>query len=322
MRSARRSQFLRTGRLLIGAAAIAVARPGAGAEPTSEQAARAAYERGTGAFERGEFATAAAEFARADEIAPNPVALESALKAVLRADDPALGMNLVERAGRVEGNRSLASLAKVARERFAGRAGELTIVCPTSSACSAKIDSAPVPVGAGLWYAAGRHQIELAVSGVVERREIVVVAGASVEVKPLSVTDTAPAPQPRAAAPPARPRPPAADAAPTDASGLSPAWFWVAAGATVVLAGATAVSGVDAVNKHDAYLANPTDETESTGRGAETRTNVLLGVAGAAAVTTAALGLFAVRWSAPAATAHAGLAITPHGVHLNTEVRF
>lgn len=316
--------------MLLASASILAPLPARAGEPSPEEAAAAAYERGTAAFQRNDFAVAAVEYARADELAPNPVALESALKAVLRANDAALGMELWERASRARGaGAELKELAKLARERYASRAGQVTVAC---AACTAKIDGKAAPVGQRRWYSAGKHRLELSIGGETERREIVVVAGANVEVQPLSASDagamhgpepaepaeSAPAPAP---APQPAPPPKADAVTSTDsAGGLSPAWFWIAGGLTLVAGGATIASGVDAVSKHDAYLAAPTPQTESDGRGAQTRTNVLIGVTGAAAVTTAALGLFLVRWSDGKAEAAAG--VTPGGLHLRAGLRF
>src|SRR5262249_30308245 len=61
-------------------------------------AARQAYDRGATAFDNKDYATAARELARADDLVPNNVALVTALKAALRADDAVLGMTLAERA--------------------------------------------------------------------------------------------------------------------------------------------------------------------------------------------------------------------------------
>ena len=59
--------------------------------------AREAYDRGIAAFQRGEFAAAAREFATADAIVPSSVALHAALDAAIRADDPVLGVALLDR---------------------------------------------------------------------------------------------------------------------------------------------------------------------------------------------------------------------------------
>jgi hypothetical protein len=79
--------------------------------------------------------------------------------------------------------------------------------------------------------------------------------------------------------------------------GLSPIWFWVGTAATVGLGAATVWSGLDTQSKHDEFAANPSAATQSDGRDAQLRTNILGVITAACGVTTAALGLFAVSWS-------------------------
>jgi hypothetical protein len=77
---------------------------------------------------------------------------------------------------------------------------------------------------------------------------------------------------------------------------------------TAVLGGITVVSGIDAVAKHDRFKADgcgssgsgevgvDCGDRASAGKSAQTRTNVFLGATAVLAVTTAAIGIFAVRW--------------------------
>src|SRR5262245_55502094 len=65
--------------------------------PSPNTEAHAAYERGAAAFDRGDYPTAAKELARADALFPNVVALTTAIKAAILADDPALAMELADR---------------------------------------------------------------------------------------------------------------------------------------------------------------------------------------------------------------------------------
>ncbi|MDI1452178.1 hypothetical protein QHF85_49515, partial [Polyangium sp. 6x1] len=78
------------GRMTFAFAAAALvllcAAPSRAAEPAATEA-KAAYDRGAAAYERGDMATAARELARADALAPNPVALASALRAAIEGDD-------------------------------------------------------------------------------------------------------------------------------------------------------------------------------------------------------------------------------------------
>jgi len=88
--------FARTRVAIVLAAALMVAPLAARAD--DPEAARAAYDRGAAAFKAKRYAEAAAELVRADALAPNAVALESALKAAELADDAALAMTLADRA--------------------------------------------------------------------------------------------------------------------------------------------------------------------------------------------------------------------------------
>jgi hypothetical protein len=83
---------------------------------------------------------------------------------------------------------------------------------------------------------------------------------------------------------------------PGDRSGLSPAWFWVSAGLTGVLGGATVISALDTQRRHEDFRADPSERLSRAGLDAQLRTNVLLAGLVASAITTAALGLFGVRW--------------------------
>jgi hypothetical protein len=61
-------------------------------------------------------------------------------------------------------------------------------------------------------------------------------------------------------------------------------------------------SGLDTQSKHDAFTANPSLASATEGRDAQLRTNILGVVTVAAAIATAFVGIFAVKWSrAPAA---------------------
>lgn len=85
--------------------------------------------------------------------------------------------------------------------------------------------------------------------------------------------------------------------------GVSPTWFFVAGGTTLVLAGVTVWSGLDTLSakndldddRPELTLAEEQARIDD-GHGKETRTNVLLVATGVGAVATAALGLFVVNW--------------------------
>src|SRR4051812_29325922 len=67
-------------------------------ETDEELEARRWYDRGAAAYDAGNWAVAATQFAHADELVPNLTVLRLALTASVRADDPVVGMSLVDRA--------------------------------------------------------------------------------------------------------------------------------------------------------------------------------------------------------------------------------
>jgi hypothetical protein len=280
------------------AAAAPCAMPARADEPVTQppgpsEPARAAYDRGTDAYRRADYAVAAREFALADALAPHAVALKWAVSAALRADDPVLGMTLVERSQRAPVDGELATVIGEARARFAARAGVITVSCPPARACTARIDGAAATASGPTFVVPGEHLVEIVFAGGVERRWASVGGGARIDV--VGASPASPPEPARSAATRALPAvTPAADETP---GGISPLWFWLGVGATAALGGATVASGVDTLAKHDDYLETREPGGDDAGRRAETRTNVLLGTTIAAGVATGLLGLLAVRWS-------------------------
>lgn len=296
----------------VGLALALVVACAAPARADDPQAARAAYDRGAAAFTAKRYAEAAAELARADALAPNPVALASALKAAELADDPALAMTLADRAELRPGadEATLAAVKRV-REKLGGRAGKLSVRCAAARGCSVTVDAEPFPIEQPRWVKAGAHAVEIATGAHVARYTVTVEGGR-----------TASWQEPGAASPePPKPEPPnvgaqmvgaqtigaqtiearsveARSVEPSPRGGISPAWFWASLGVTAVAGGLSIWSGVDTLDKHAAFVARETDDP-SSGKEAQTRTNVLFVVTGAAAIATAAVGIFAVRWSRP-----------------------
>jgi hypothetical protein len=84
--------------------------------------------------------------------------------------------------------------------------------------------------------------------------------------------------------------------APPKGSSLAPIAFGAGIVVTLGLGAVTAWSGIDTLDKHDAFE-NGDDSSEQAGRDAQLRTNILLGAAIAAAAGTAAIGIFAIDWS-------------------------
>ncbi|HEY8086208.1 MAG TPA: hypothetical protein VIF09_00135 [Polyangiaceae bacterium] len=286
-------------RLLValGIAAALAWSPGAHAEPQSEVQAHAAYERGTAAFRRGDFATAAREYSAADALAPNPVALQAAIDATVQADDPILGEQLLDRARATARVDSLVASMLAAERKFAHRTGRIVLACPAPP-CLAAIDGVATPPGVPAVVRVGSHTITLEASGGVTTRVVTVGPDETETIAPGAAPAPAPAPAPASAPAPA-PAPSPAPSPPRP--GLSPVFFWLASGATVVAGGLTLASGVDTANRHSTFEgtcgtdAPGCSHLSADGKSAQLRTNVLLGVTaalGAATLVTAVL----VRW--------------------------
>lgn len=275
------------------------------------------YDKGSAAFAAGRYQEAADAFARADELAPNDVALESALKSVVLADDAALGMTLVERA---EGRATAPALAEArdkAREAFRDRASKVTLRCPASDpGCTLTLEGEKVEPGVPRFRKVGSYGLTAVTSGESRVHTIEVQAGRELD---FTVPVAEGQPPPPVAPPPQPPAPlpfsttptPAPDE--TDDGGLSPAWFWVGLGATIAAGGATVGVGAYTLSLHDDFEAGD-DSAEDPGRTAQTATNVLIGLTGALAVTTVVLGVVSLGGDEPEAAlsvelgpGHAGL---------------
>lgn len=258
--------------LLLGVA------PSGAAEPSPAAAeAKAAYDRGAAAYERGDMATAARELARADALVPNPVALASALRAAIEGDEPVLGMELAARVDPRTEDTALAELARTAKARFGARVGKLHVVCP--GACRVSVDGAPVEPNDPFLVRAGAHVVVIEQGAAREEIRTEVAAGAAVTIAPKNPGKT-----------------------PNDEArrgGLSPVWFFVGLGATVVSGAALTASGVQTRGLHDDFVARgcpgpaaPGDcaGMANEGQGAQIRTNVLVGVTALLGGATIALG--------------------------------
>jgi hypothetical protein len=254
-----------------------------------EDAAQA-YEAGAALFAKKDYAHAAEFFARADELAPSNVALDEALKSAISGDLPSLGMELVERARTRTISSALAQRVAAAKKSFATRVGKLVLNCPPEAKpCEIGIDGRTTKNPA--WVDVGAHAISVRVGPSAETR--------SITVFPASTTVLDPPPRLAEPVPVVDPPP---QPSPTATSGLSPTWFWIGVGVSAASGIATIVSALDYTTKRDAFDADPTEERASSGRAAETRTNVLLVVTGVVVVATAVTGAVFVRWSPAHAT--------------------
>ncbi|MDI1451613.1 hypothetical protein, partial [Polyangium sp. 6x1] len=225
-------------------------------------------------------ATAARELARADALAPNPVALASALRAAIEGDDAVLGMELAARATARGDEAGLGELARTARARFGARVGKLRVVCP--GPCRVAVDGEPFQANEERFVRTGPYVVVIEQGAAREEIRTEVSVGASLTVTPKNPVDPSKT---------------------TERSrGVSPVWFFVGLGATVVSGAVLTASGLQTRGLHDDFVARgcpgpaaPNDclGRASDGQGAEVRTNVLVGLTAVFGLATIPLGLFA-----------------------------
>lgn len=280
---------------MIGAM-VAITAP-AFADSKDLEGARAAYDRGAAAYDAGDYKLAASELTRADDLAPNDIALELALKAAVKAEDARLAMALSRKADARQATGSLAAARDAARSKMAPRTGQVLVSCSPGTLCTATMDGAPYPVGVSTYVLVGDHRVVIDTSGHREAFAVRVDAFAAIDVTARGAAVTSPVP-PRVEPSPGEDRP-------KESSGLSPAWFFGAAGITTILGASAIVSAVDLSSKHDEFNARPSEQGSVAGEDAQLRTNVLFGAVAVSAVATAALGIFFTRWSSerPASSA-------------------
>jgi hypothetical protein len=276
------------------------------ASKTIEQA-RDAFDQGAAAHTRGDYEKAAEYFALADELFPSDEALEAALDSATRADNAVLAMRLVDRSSRnASPAKGLADVRRVALERYRQKTGRLVVKCTTE--CSPSLDGNPIGAGVPTWTLTGSHTI-VAVRGDARAQSVVDVPSEQLT----EVTLTLPATTEIERTP----------RLPPSSNRLSPTWFWVTVGATGLLGGAAAVSGIDTVGRNDDFEkagcqargSAECDRLASDGRSSQLRTNLFLGGAAVTAVASVVLGAFFVDWrSRSPKSAALPLVVGPGGI--------
>ena len=311
----------RRGALIIAAFAMLVCSSSLAQTPSSDARAQAkeAYDRGIEAHGRGDLQRAAEEFARADALAPSPVALQAALDAAIDADDPALGAELLQRSQRAKASGPLAASIQAARSKFAKRAGRVRVQCPEGTTCNATLDGAAIDVTKPTWTRTGQHTVVVQVDGDVQTSLVRVEPGQTVDVEAASAT----APRSSETTPPFDDADRSGDRRGLR-NGLPPIFFYGGLGATILLGAATAYFALDTKNKHDEFetlgcaRANLTNcqDLKDDGQAAQTATNVGLALTGVVGVATAVVGLAFTDWKAPL------VAVTPGGATVAIRRRF
>jgi len=296
----------------------------AGAQQEDRQHAREAYERGTQAYKRGDYAAAVAAYREADEAAPSPIALQAALDAAVKADDPVLGSELLERAhGRnVEG--ALAASVKKAEAKLGHRAGRVHLTC--AKPCTAMLDGAALLDGGTRWASPGDHEVLI----VVDRKQASVHATVAVDqtaevaapAELVTPHQTSPTP---VVAPPSttsfvaqKPVSPALGSAREPSPhGLRRGWFWAGVGATGAGGVGTALGFIGAMIDHDQFVSRSCSTVGSAkcsslasqGMLLQVVGNVFVGIGSVAAVWTLVSGVWLVHWG----NSRVGASVGPSG---------
>lgn len=285
---------------LVGAAALLtwlVAAPLAAQEvrPEAVAAAGAAFREGQSAQLAGDYARAAELFELADDTAPNPAALRSAIRNRRAAGNDARAATLAAEAlARYPDDAETRALAEETITALSPSLGRVHLHC--EPACTASIDGRAAHEHEGadvdLFVAPGSHTLVGAWTGrdtVTERFEVAAGARTELRLEAPAPAVVAAEPEPE---PEPDPEPEPEPVTPASSSGLSPAVFLVGAGLTAVSAGVMIWSGVDVLDARAAYVAAPTRAGYEDGVGRETRTNVLIGVTAALGVGTVVVAFF------------------------------
>jgi len=292
------------------------------------QAAAAAYARGQQAQLNGNHADAAALFELADQAAPSPQALRSAIRNHREAGQLAraatLSLAALRRYAEEPETTALAHEVLASARRSLGR---LRVRC--EPACSLAVDGRAAFHEALAVHDGFHEPGERSISASWPDREslvqaVSVVAGETTELsleapalpaEPEQIVEPEPVEAP-IEAPPTAPEP---EPVPTD-DGLHPAIFLTALGVTALGGALVTWSGIDVLDASSAYVANPTRAGYDDGVAAELRTNVL-------AIATAVVGVSAVLlaiftdWDGEEQTS-VSLGVSPDGALAILRTRF
>jgi hypothetical protein len=283
----------------VACAAVALAWSGGALADANVAAAANAFSRAQKAALAGDYATAAELFELADSLAPTPEALRSALgsrraqgqlaSAAAHAEEL-----LVRYSDDPESNQLANDTLTEAKQRY----GRQRVSC-SPEPCLLLIDGAaagsdPKPRHI-VYLAPGNHSL-VAVFGDrrTEPRQVESAVGSdaslSFEAPPARAAVRSAARSSDSGGEPTRDR----EVAPK--AGLSPWFFGVGAGVSVLLGAATIWSGLDTLSAHDDYEKSQTQAGYEHGQELERRTNLLLGATAISTAATITLAIFT-DWS-------------------------
>ncbi len=299
-------------------------------EPSAadRQAAGEAYDRGTAAYLARDYDRAATLFETAYRLAPSSAALIQAIRAHDRAGDHlragTLALRLQARhAGDRQAERQATTTLRTASRQF------LRIDVSCDAECTVELDGRLEDHTSFFVDPASPHAVRASFdTGATEPQTTVGEAGgtqAMTFTRPppppapepvvVAVTDPTSDPTPVPIAPP----PP-----PPSSGGITPVVFVTAAGLTAAAGGVLIWSGVDTLAGVPAYRDDPTVARLQDGQSRELRTNIMIGVTSALAITTVVLAI-ATDWDgdpAPSETPRVTAAVSPDGGAIAIEGRF
>jgi hypothetical protein len=313
---------------------LALAGSSATADPSdTTKRAAVAFDDGVDRFKRADYQGAARAFLLADELVPNGQAITNAIAAAKRAND---FLVVAEAAERVLARGDSGPLGAAAREALADAATRLSAFDTSCDAtpCALSIDGKKVAPGRK-YVLAGTHDVVAEGSeGARAVEHVNTVAGATYR---LALHPQAPA---RASAPPAA-APPAVggaiatpamanvstDQQPASDKRLSPTFFYIGLGASVVLAGVTTWSSLDTKQEYDKAGNHDPSYDEERLRGMYLRTDLLVVATLLVGGATAYAGIRLVNWKGQAGAGGSpsvavSIAPTPSGGSLSGVVRF
>ncbi|AKU96895.1 hypothetical protein AKJ09_03559 [Labilithrix luteola] len=304
------SLALTTGTLLVPTMANAAPKA---AENKPDQAAAKAFEQGQKAFKTGDYRKAGEKFEQAYELAPHPSPLWNAARAWHRAHEPMRAANLYAKYLRIapEGARDRNHAISGLKE-LSAKLGLLTI--NATDVTDIRVDGKPIE-GSSLYVLPGEHIIEGRATDAPIRVTRVIGAGEAMSVALVPPPPVVERVVQRVEEKPEDRKPEQfkSESFVPSKRGVSPTWFYVAAGVTVVVGGVATWSGLDTLNRKDDFVSAPDQAKLDDGRSSQTRTNILLGATAGLAVVTVVLALV-VDWRGEPVTGPVHVGFTGNGV--------
>jgi hypothetical protein len=232
-----------------------------------------AFDEGVAAFDRAAYADAARAFLRADGLAPSRDALQNALTAARRANEHMLVVSAAERAlAREATEPKLAISARQALAEAAQHLAKVDLKCEPLP-CDLSIDGQPVEAGQR-YLLPGTHSLSAKAEQATADKSLTFAAGTAYTVllhpaKPGEKERPAEVKSKKVEAPPQK------DEA-TKRKPLPVGFFYAGVGVTLVLAGITTWSGLDALSAKNDLPAEPTKKQVTDVRNKTTRTDIFL----------------------------------------------